>query len=239
MKVMSEKTAENKKENAVGKFLDSYLKGAVALTAGVKRARASSLMEDFYNKADKKGLSEKDLLKASAEKEAELKGQASKFGLKAKLNYLTDADHRSISSDDVVETAAKTGFAAMAGGLCGVMAGMASSAMSVANTAAASGKAMATGAAIGAVLPVAGVAVAKATKLVTAQLTKSRTAEDKKNSEDYAAIKHAQLALKVMRKMIMNPEENDRQVDRDLQQTAMSASQTAIRTAVFNTSFSR
>ena len=172
------------------------------MTAGAKKARASSLMEDFYNKADKKGLSENDLLKASAEKESELKKQASKFGLKTKLNYMTDADHRSIGSGDVIETAGKTAFAAMAGGLCGVMAGMASTAMSVANTAAASGKAMATGAAVGAVLPVAGVAVVKAAKLVTARLTKSETAEDKKNAEDYAAVKHAQLALKVMRKMI-------------------------------------
>ena len=137
MKVIAEQTAENKKKDAVRKFLDSYLKGAVALTAGAKKARVSFLMEDFYNKADKKGLSENDLLKASAEKEAELKEQASKFGLKTKLNYLTDADHRSISSDEVVETAAKTGFAALAGGICGMMTGMASAAMSVANTAAA------------------------------------------------------------------------------------------------------
>ena len=235
MKVM-ETTA--KKEDAIGRFLDSYLKGAVALTAGAKRARAGALMQEFYNKVDKKGLSENDLLKASAEKEAELKKQASKFGMKTKLNYMTDADHRSFNFGDVIETSAKTACAAVAGGICGVMAGMASTAMSVANTAAVSGKAMATGAAIGVFLPVAGVALTKATKLVTAQLTKSKTAEEKKNAEDYAAIKHAQLALKIMRKMIASPEAGD-ETDRDLQQTAMASSQTAIRTAVFNTTFSR
>ena len=238
MKVISEQTAENKKNDAVQKFLDSYLKGAVALTAGAKKARASSLMEDFYNKADKKGLSENDLLKASDEKQAELKKQAASFSLKTKLNYATDADHRSIGSDEVVETFAKTACAAVAGGICGMMAGMASAAMSVANTAATSGKAMATGAAIGAALPAAGVAIAKAGKFVTAQLTKSRTEEDKKNAEDYAAIKHAQLALKVMRNVITSSEESN-DVDRDLQQAAMTSSQTAIRASVWNTTFSR
>ena len=77
MKIMAEKNS-NGVNNEARKLLSSYLDGAVALTDGKTKAESKRVIKDYFEKADKKGLSGADAAMAVAEKEKALKEKAAR-----------------------------------------------------------------------------------------------------------------------------------------------------------------
>ena len=212
MKLATETNTENKQEKmTVKSFLDAYLKKAAVISAGRKKADANDLIRKCYEKANRKGLCDASLLKAAEKEEKELKKKASKFGLKTKLNYLSDADHKADVAEGVVGTMAKAGglsvvtaasgllLMGMESPLVGEVVGKSLSYYQVSTVkelAVIGGPVLAYA---------AGKAAVKTTKAVTGALTKSRTVEEKKKAQEYADIKHMQLALKTLRRAIEHP----------------------------------
>ena len=175
------RSAEEK--TATNKLLSSYLERAVALTSGKSKSEAKRLIAEYHKDADKKSLMQApDALKTVKAKEADLKDRAAEFGFKTKLNYVSDADIPNVS--DVV-----------AGGMAAVAT------VSLASVVAADPSTL------GATLFMATTAymTAKAGKLMAAEISASKTPEQKKSAQDYADVKHAQLALKLLKKEIEAP----------------------------------
>ena len=206
MKVLTENTAEKKEENAVTELLNAYLEKAVAVSACHKRTDANGLIRECYERLIKEGVGEEDLLKAAGEKEKALKEQASKFSLQAKLNYLTNADRKKeeIKGENIV-------FNGMGGAFIGVAVTMGTMMASMAGNQAANGFVSAGLSSLGstimgpAVAAMAAYVGVKTLKNVPKVLLKSKNAEEKKTADEYADIKHAQFALKVLRKAILHP----------------------------------
>lgn len=170
-------------KRAVNKLLASYLEGAVALTSGKTKAEAKRLVAEYHKNADKQALAQSpDALAVIKDKEKALKDKTSEFGLKTKLNYASDADIPNVS--DVIAS----GMAAVA-------------TVSLAPIVSADHSTL------GATLFVATAAymTAKAGKLMAAEISASKTPEQKKSAQDYADVKHAQLALKLLKKEIEAP----------------------------------
>ena len=81
-----------------GQLLNAYLDKAVVLTAGKSKSEAKRLIEEYHHNADKKLLTQAaDTLDIVKDKEKALKDGASRFGLKTKINYASDADVGSLS----------------------------------------------------------------------------------------------------------------------------------------------
>lgn len=181
MKVSNIKKAD--KSKATKDLLQSYLKGAVALTAGKTKTEAKRLIAEYQKNADKEALmGSAEALDIVREQEKALKDRASGYGLKTKMNYVSDADIPDVS--DVV-----------AGGMAAVATvSLAPVVVADPNT-------------LGATLFVATSAymATKAGKLLAAEMSASKTPEQKKNAQDYADVKHAQLALKLLKKEIEEP----------------------------------
>ena len=169
------------KENAPTTLLQAYLNGAVALTAGKPKAEAKRIIEDYYKNSDflkrTRGLPAESKMGILNKKEAELKETASSYPLKTKVNYASDADFDNIG--DV-----------LAGGLLAVATPMLAHVVSQDPST------------LGATMFVATAAymTAKAGKMAAAELSASKNDEEKKNAQSYADIKHAQLALKLLKK---------------------------------------
>ena len=169
--------------SATRKLLRAYLENAVVLTKGKSKSDAKHALQDYFEKADKKDLlNAPDALDVVKAKEEKLKDKAASASLKTKVNYVSDADIASVS--DVV-----------AGGMAAVAT--VSLAPIVANDPST----------LGATLFVATTAymAAKAGKLAAAEMSASKTPEEEKSARDYANVKHAQLALKMLKKEIEAP----------------------------------
>ena len=209
-----------KKENKITEdFLNTYLKDAVAVSAGETKAYANKLIRECYERANKEGVCDDSLLKAAGEKEKALKKQASKFGLKTRMNYMTDADHYKSRKKMKIdpETTAMSSMAGVCITGTLAMASVLSHAIGGPNL----GEMFKTIdpltvhlgiVAAGTVVPPVGYLAAKgagrvlsAVSPVSDALLKSKTAEEKKSAEEYAKIKHAQLALKVLKNAILHP----------------------------------
>ncbi|MBR1945441.1 MAG: hypothetical protein IJ846_04020 [Alphaproteobacteria bacterium] len=169
--------------SATRKLLRAYLENAIVLTKGKSKSEAKHALEDYFEKADKKDLLEApDALDVVKAKEKRLKDKAANASLKTKVNYASDADIGNVS--DVV-----------AGGMAAVATvTVAPIVANDPNT-------------LGATLFVATTAymAAKAGKLMAAEMSASKTPEEKKSARDYANVKHAQLALKMLKKEIEAP----------------------------------
>ena len=179
MKVLAEKSSKSENKD-MRQLLSSYLDGAVALTSGKTRAESKRLIKDYVAETGKDGLSGADALKAVKEKEKALKENASKFDLKTKVNYLSDADTAPLKESKITEAvAAAWTFSAL-----------------FAN----SGTVAATVFGTLSYYTVKGIA-----KEVAKDVTESKTDAEKKNAGSYADIKHAQLALKLLKRDIEAP----------------------------------
>ena len=215
MKILMESTAKKKK--TIKDFLNIYLKDAVAVSAGTNKTYANELIRECYEQANKEGLCDDSLLKAADKKEKELKKQASKFGLKTRLNYMTDADHYKSRKRVKIDTdtmAVNHGVGASIS-LVVCMCSLFSHAMggpSLSDAFKTIDPLALHGAffAAGTVAPSVGYLAAKGADRVLSPrisdaLFKSKSAEEKKSAEEYAKIKHMQLALKVLKNAILHP----------------------------------
>ena len=179
MKVLAENSSKSE-NNDMRKLLSSYLDGAVALSSGKTKAEAKRAIKDYFEKADKEGLSGKDALKTVQEKEKALKENASKFDLKTKVNYLSDADTAPLKESKITEAvAAAWTFSAL-----------------FANSNAAAATVFGTLS----YFTAKGIA-----KEVAKDVTASKTDAERKSAGEYADIKHAQLALKLLKRDIEAP----------------------------------
>ncbi|MBR4126469.1 MAG: hypothetical protein IKR09_02690 [Alphaproteobacteria bacterium] len=179
MKILAEKNS-NGANNDVRKLLSSYLDGAVALTAGKTKAEAKRVIKDYFKKADKEGLSGADAAMAVSEKEKALKEKAAAYDFKTKMNYFSDADTAPLKESKITEAvAAAWTFSAL-----------------FAN----SGTVAATVFGTLSYYTVKGVA-----KEIAKDVTESKTDAEKISAQGYADIKHAQLALKLLKKEIEAP----------------------------------
>ncbi|MBR1778524.1 MAG: hypothetical protein IJ752_08100 [Alphaproteobacteria bacterium] len=147
------------------KLLDTYLKGAVSLTAGKTKEEAKKLLEEYHN-ANKKVVTEDRYGRdAVDDKVVALKEKVASYDLKTKVNYATDAD----VTKSVAEGMSKMAVALMKD----------PTPYSTAIFAAVAGY---------------------TPKKLAAEFSKSETKEEAKKAADYADIKHAQLALKLLKK---------------------------------------
>ena len=179
MKILAEKSSKSENKD-MRQLLSSYLDGAVALTSGKTKAESKCVIKDYFEKADKNGLSGVDALKVVREKEKALKENASKYDFKTKMNYFSDADTAPLKESKITEAvAAAWTFSAL-----------------FAN----SGTVAATVFGTLSYYTVKGVA-----KEIAKDVTESKTDAEKISAQGYADIKHAQLALKLLKKEIEAP----------------------------------
>ena len=165
------------------KMLRAYLLGAIHLTSGKTKADAKKIIQEYHQQTDMSQFKDSpDALKVVEAKEKSLKEKASAHSLRTKVNYASDADVSGVS--DVVSV----GVASVATSM------LASVVVTDPNT-------------LSATVMAAAVAytAAKATKTVAATLSESKTPEQKKDAQTYANVKHAQLALKLLKKEIEAP----------------------------------
>ncbi|MBP3403335.1 MAG: hypothetical protein J6L82_05440 [Alphaproteobacteria bacterium] len=179
----SEKSERPVGDMATRKMLRAYLNGAVQLSSGKSKAEAKKVIQDYYQQADIQALKDSpDALKVVEAKEKNLQEKASSFGLRAKVNYASDADVSDIS--DVVSM----GVGAVATSMLAPIAAADPQALSATILTA-----------------VAAYTVTKAAKTAAAELSASKTPDQKKQAREYATVKHAQLALKLLKKEIEAP----------------------------------
>lgn len=165
------------------KMLRAYLNGAVQLSSGKSKAEAKKVIQDYYQQADIQALKDSpDALKIIEAKEKNLQEKASSFGLRTKVNYASDADVSDIS--DVISM----GVGAVATSMLAPIAAADPQALSATILTAA-----------------AAYTVTKAAKTAAAELSASKTPDQKKQAREYATVKHAQLALKLLKKEIEAP----------------------------------
>lgn len=175
------KVVRTSEENAPTTLLQAYLDGAVALTEGKPKSEAKRMIEEYHKKSDllekTQGLLAEFKMDVFNKKETELKKKASPYSLKTKVNYASDADFDNFG--DV-----------LAGGLLAVATPMLAHVISQDPST------------LGATMFVATAAYmsAKAGKMIAADLSASKNDKEKKNAQSYADIKHAQLALKLLKK---------------------------------------
>ena len=168
---------------ATRKMLRAYLNGALKLSSGKSKAEAKKIIQDYHQQADTQALkASPDALQVIEAKEKHLQDRAASFGLRAKANYASDADISDISD------AVSMGVGAVATSMLAPIAAADPQALSATILTAA-----------------AAYTVTKAAKTVTAELSASKTPEQKKQARDYASVKHAQLALKLLKKEIEAP----------------------------------
>ena len=168
---------------ATRKLLRAYLMNAVALTKGKSKGEAKRILKDYFEKTDKKALMEaSDALDVVKAKEKRLKDRASGAGLREKANYISDADTANFS--DIVAMGMTTMAIAMAAPLANQ------------NPSALSATLMTALGAYG---------VTQVGKHVLGTFAASKTPEEKKSASEYANVKHAQLALKMLKKELEAP----------------------------------
>ena len=184
MEICREGQKNNQSGNATTKeLLRSYLHNAVVLTKGKSKAEAKRLLNEYYEKTDKESLlNASDALKVVKAKEKELKEKAGTASLKTKLNYASDADVASLSD-------------AMAFGVAGVASSMLAPIVAT-DVNLLSGTMLTAAAAYTAT---------KGVKLLAAEISESKTPEQAREAGNYARVKHAQFALKRLKKEIEAP----------------------------------
>ena len=169
--------------SATRKLLRAYLENAIVLTKGKSKGESKRILKDYFEKADKKALLEaSDALDVVKAKEKRLKDKTAGADLKTKVNYATDADVATFS--DIVAT-----------GMCAVATAMAVPLASQNPSVLSSTIVAATGA----------YAVSQIGKQVVGEVVASKTPEEQKSARDYANGKHAQLALKMLKKELEAP----------------------------------
>ncbi|MBO4519857.1 MAG: hypothetical protein J5787_01480 [Alphaproteobacteria bacterium] len=184
------------KRRAVRKLLHSYLEGAIVAGGnrpnGFRKTKSEGksgvvdYVEKYVAGADKNGaakrlMSAPDALSMIEAEERALKKKASAASLKTKINYALDMDNRDTGNNSRV----------LAGSL-GVVAGVICSAAVID-----SGNYVPQAMALA--LPLFGAAV------LGDEIVRSKTPEERKAVQDYADVKHAQLALKMLKKEIEAP----------------------------------
>lgn len=183
MEVEKTKVSHPEKNKTTKDLLLSYLDGAVALTVGKSKAESKRLIEEYHKNADKKALTEaSDALNVINAEKDQLKDRASSYGLKTKTNYASDADIA-----DVSDTVA-FGMVGIAASMLAPIAANDPNALSATMLAAA-----------------ATYTAVKGGKILAAELSASKTPNEEKQAQDYANVKHAQLALKLLKKEVEAP----------------------------------
>ncbi|MBR1778525.1 MAG: hypothetical protein IJ752_08105 [Alphaproteobacteria bacterium] len=168
---------------ATRKLLRAYLEEAIVLTKGKSKSEAKHLLKDYFDKADKKALLDSpDALAVVEAKEKKLEEKAKGASLKAKANYASDADVAGLSDT-------------IAFGVAGVATSMLAPIVAT-DVNLLSGTMLAATAAYTAV---------KGGKALVAEMSVSKTPQQAKDARDYARVKHAQLALKLLKKEIEAP----------------------------------
>ena len=169
--------------SATRTLLRAYLQDAIVLTKDKSKGEAKRALKDYFEKADKKALLEApDALDVVKAKEKKLKDKAASASLKTKANYISDADVANLS--DIVAM----GMSAVAATMVVPLAANDPNALSATIVAA-------TGA----------YAISQVGKQVLGEFSASKTPEEKKSARDYANVKHAQLALKMLKKELEAP----------------------------------
>ena len=197
-------TKEHKLSPKAEKLLISYMDGAIKEIGFVSKGKANSsaewFAEDFYYSGKAKGLSTDDVTAMEKRVDKSLK----KYGFKERLNYLTNV--RAIEENP-------TAFI-LKGGAAGMLAmGAFSEALAGNNH--------------GAALAVLGIAVAASLGKVAAnQALSGKTDEENRKIDEYTNMKHAQLALKQLKRKMEFPE--DRTVVADKVQAALLKKQAAV-----------
>lgn len=183
-------TVENKQNNApakdasVKKMLEEYLSKAVAVSHQKTKAEAKESLRDNLKTTDMAPFAKNapEALNVIEDKQKELKKEMSRYGLREKVNYMSDADVAGVS--DVMAA----GIASTATMMLGTVAVSDPNTLSATLMTAALGYSMAKGA-----------------KAVAAVATESKTPEQKAAAEGYAQAKHCQLALKMLKKEVEAP----------------------------------
>ena len=178
-------TEEHKLSPKAEKLLNSYMAGAVKEIGFVSKGKADTLAEwfaeDFYYSGKAEGLSTDDVATMEKRVDKSLK----QFSFKERLNYLTNV--RAMEENP-------TAFI-IKGGAAGMLAmGVLSEAFITNHHAAA--------------LSVLGIAVAASLGKVAAnQALSGKTEEENRKIEEYTNMKHAQLALKQLKRKMEYPED--------------------------------
>ena len=184
-------TEEHKLSPKAEKLLSSYMDGAIKEIGFVSKAKANTLAgwfaEDFYYSGKAKGLSTDDVSAMEKRVDKSLK----KYGFKERLNYLTNV--RAIEENP-------TTFV-LKGGAAGMLAMGALSEAFVTNHHAAA-------------LSILGIAVtASIGKVAMNQALSGKTDEENRKIEEYTNMKHAQLALKQLKRKMEFPEDRSTMPD--------------------------
>jgi len=168
---------------ATRKLLRAYLQNAIVLTKGKSKGEAKRILKDYFEKADKKALLEaSDALAVVQAKEKRLKDKASGASLKAKANYISDADTANFS--DIVAMGMSAVATTMVLPLANQNPSMLSSTL---------------------VTALGAYAATQVGKQVLGHFSASKTPEEKRDAQSYANVKHAQLALKLLKKELEAP----------------------------------
>ena len=196
-------TEEHKLSPKAEKLLISYMDGAIKEIGFVSKGKANTLAdwfaEDFYYSGKAKGLSTDDVAAMEKRVDKSLK----KYGFKERLNYLTNV--RAMEENP-------TPFI-LKGGAAGMLAMGALSEAFVSNHHAAA-------------LTVLGIAVtAGLGKAAANQALSGKTDEENRKIDEYTNMKHAQLALKQLKRKMEYPE--DRSVVSETVQAALLKKQVA------------
>ncbi len=196
-------TEEHKLSPKAEKLLISYMAGAVKEIGFVSKGKADTLAdwfaEDFYYSGKAKGLTTNDVQAMEKRVDKSLK----KYGFKERLNYLTNV--RAMEENPTVFV--------LKGGAAGMLAMGAFSEALVNNHHAAA-------------LSVLGIAVAASLgKTAMNQALSGKTDEENRKIDEYTNMKHAQLALKQLKRKMEYPE--DRSVVSETVQVALLKKQVA------------
>ena len=178
-------TEEHKLSPKAEKLLISYMAGAVKEIGFVSKGKADTLAdwfaEDFYYSGKAKGLTTNDVQAMEKRVDKSLK----KYGFKERLNYLTNV--RAMEENPTVFV--------LKGGAAGMLAMGAFSEALVNNHHAAA-------------LSVLGIAVAASLgKTAMNQALSGKTDEENRKIDEYTNMKHAQLALKQLKRKMEYPED--------------------------------
>ncbi|MBO4644420.1 MAG: hypothetical protein J5716_07430 [Alphaproteobacteria bacterium] len=183
----SEKEATAGEKSETRDLLNAYLKDAVSLTQGKTKKEAKQILEDYFEKADTEALMKApDALDAVKAEEKDLKGKVADANLKTKINYATDANQTDTTHHNA------------GGGLAFVLSTLYIPTMT--HDPSSTAKAI-----FAVTAGYAALRIVQNSKKLVADIAKSRTAEERISARDYADAKHAQLALKMLKKELEAP----------------------------------
>ena len=180
MKIYDVSQSNNKNDLPTKALLDTYLKGAVAISSGKTQSDAANAIKKYQKEADKKQLfAAPNLMNKIEDQEKSLEEKASSFGVKTMLNYALNADVGDLSN------VISLGMSGVATSLLLPIVAQDVNALSVTLLAASAAS-----------------VVVRGGKVVASEFVASKTPEEKKKVLDYTDIMHTRLALKMLKREI-------------------------------------